>query len=267
MVKYKTIIKTIENYIKCHEYPKAIALKNFNPENFHEEEISTTDRFAPGTFEEWQRELQSNVEYTEIEKCVVGLYNSSSFSALQKYLNGDESWKEEVFKFSNGHYGVFASYPTYDLVDDGNGHMIAENYKMNHNNLTMKQYSETLHDICDKSPTLAQNTVLYRWGRLPLGTNGEIIGEGGHGRFKGFIGACFGEEHLDGILDQLTQWGNSNTRYKLKIYAPEGTKGVTMTHECGAENPYQNEFLLDKGQRFIILSRNDKTKEASILLY
>lgn len=263
MVKYKTLVRTIEDYVaKCDDYPKAQALNNFNRDDY-QEEIKGNFVFDPGQLETLQRNLQKEVEYDGLEKGIVRAYNITSFSALQKYLNNEPFDEEDgARKLKNGNIGINVGYSTYDLVDDGEGHMVAENYEFHMEEVSMKNFADTLHQVCEKSPPLQQNTVLYRYGRIP----NDVI-EGGHGTFKGFIGACYGEGSLDGITDQLTQWADPTTRYKLKIYAPKGTKGVAITHECGAENPYQNEFLIDKGQKFIVLSRNDETKEAEILLY
>lgn len=260
MVQYKTIIKAIEEYLKCYDYPKAIALQNFNRDDY-QKEVYGKYIFDPGEIQSRQMDLQKSVDYTGTDKMVVGLYNIRAFSCLQKYLNNVPFTEEDgASLLDNGKLGVSGGYPSTKLVEiDGK---MVEKYKFQWEELSMGEFADNLHNVCEKSPPLQQNTVLYRYGRIPS----DVL-EGGHGTFKGFTGTCFGEEQLNSNFDQFTQWADPKTRYKLTIYAPKGTKGVTLTHECGAENPYQNEFLIDKGQKFIVLSRNDETKEAEILLY
>ena len=52
----------------------------------------------------------------------------------------------------------------------------------------------------------------------------------------------------------------------MTIYAPTGTKGVVLNRHNGCVD-WQSELLLDKNQRYVVLSRDDKNMTAEILLY
>ena len=116
---------------------------------------------------------------------------------------------------------------------------------------------ENIDSAIDKSPRLTQDTILYRYGEIPLD-----ISEGGVGKWKGYTSTTYQEATADRFKNGYDY--DQPDRYKLKIYASEGTKGVLCNQQF--EAIVEHEWLLPRNQRYQVLSVNHETKEAEIVL-
>ena len=112
---------------------------------------------------------------------------------------------------------------------------------------------------------LRQNTVLYSSLRLD-----DDLKVGDTSSWKGYVSTTFDEE-------QLFQ-SSTGKDYKVKILALKGVKGICgqgqskhLTDEGYPRklsvHPSEQEFLLGRNTNYIILSKNNDTKEATVLVY
>lgn len=288
-MKYTTIIKVIGDYVaKCGDYPKARALKYFkeNKDNFQEESYDkgddpTNTRPSPkGFLQKTQQELQKSINYKSDEKGAIEGYNTVMFTPLKEYLEygmilkdlediylddveARSIWDEKTDKY-------------YELLPLRDKHNSENPQDWETKNVRVEKHIQLIDDAIDKSPVLQQDTVFYRWGRLdeksPFDEDFDIeydeyTGEGDHGIFNGFTGLTY-NENVAKDLPSYARWGNQNyvNRYQIKVYAPKGTKGITLDPNCGGKE-WQSEFLLKRNQKFVVLSRDDENMTAEILLY
>lgn len=157
----------------------------------------------------------------------------------------------------------------------------AIDYKLNHVKAYYKKKQndvKEMEQIINDAPRLVTDTVLYRGGDLPEGIKvGEV------GTFKAFTSTSAQEYKADFFKHTNGHEIDENSgRYKITIYAPQGTKCAKMTSEVYTEgrenfskferdmiNPkflWEDEFLLQKNQRYQVISINEETKEAEIML-
>ena len=259
MVQLNSILKVMDEYIdKCTDYPKYQALKYFkeHKEEFQDEtwdngDGSLDDGDAPvGNLQQLQEDLQDEVDYDGEEMGATYQYSRSDFCELQKYNNGiyDKDYTEvDVYDIDDF---------SFDDHEDYIGDYDYEWYDL-------EKTSQLIDSAIDKSPRLAQDTVFHRLGRID--NDGEYNEEGDHNVFRGFTGLSYNPNVPTRGLD-FAGWMHRNNRYNLKIYAMKGTKGMALYPHNGCHD-WQAEFLLGRGQKFIVVSRNDNTMEAEILLY
>lgn len=126
---------------------------------------------------------------------------------------------------------------------------------------TTKEVISFLDDLIKKSPELQENCVLYRCGSLPTG-----LKVGDAGVLDCFSGCSFNPYVAEKKIREMP-WVKKG-RYNIRIFAPKGIKGFVPYEGLDCED-WQSEFVLGRGQKFILLSRNTKTKPrtADILLY
>ena len=91
---------------------------------------------------------------------------------------------------------------------------------------------------------------------------------GDHSAIKGF-GSCSYNPYVIDDIEQGGPWvqGEKNRRYKVKVYAMKGTKGIVLNDHSSGIPPWQSEWLLDKGQKYVVWSKNDNDMTAEIILY
>ena len=135
-------------------------------------------------------------------------------------------------------------------------------------NLTLKDWSNGMSHLIEESPRMQTDCVAWRYGRLPLDKNGNIPLEGQEGKWDGFTGLTMNEKLIQkgSYLKDEAGWVDKENRYKIKVLMPHGTKCVALGDSVGCD-PWQNEILLDKNQKCIIMDKDDKRKTATVLLY
>ena len=260
---YNIITKSIET--KCHDYPKAVALREFeqNKSQYQTEtyEYGTYTRTLPspvGMLQSIQAEAQSKIEYESLEKGVARDYSTNSYIPLNMMLNNVTDWEKRCrfmgYDFGNGFVMAVLDF---DKEEDPNyeGSPWVD--------LSMPQESQILSGMIDKSPRVLRDSIVYRYGELP-----KDIPIGGHGRFKGFQSTSYNPFVAFEDIPEGGAWvqGEKDRRYKMTMYVPTGTKGMVLNRHNGCSD-WQSELLLDKGQRYIVLNRNDKEMTADILIY
>lgn len=230
--------KNIIEYIIQNSYDKikgkCSRFESFTPETYKLETVDFPDSefetFEKGELEIQQEKLQRKEldKYTNREKAMVQEW---SVGVIGRYLARLLYYGEKSEYLPSSYY--------YD--DDG---VMKE--------LSVQQQADAIHNAILKSPRLQQDTVLYRGGRWVSG-----LKAGDKGEFSSFSSTSYQESIAKGF--------GGGDRYKIKIYAPKGTKGVLVNDDFDNEY-HQHEWLLDKGQKYVVLSQNDETHEVEILL-
>ena len=103
-----------------------------------------------------------------------------------------------------------------------------------------------------KSPGLTQNTVLYRCGHWDTS-----LKKGDIGSFKGYSSTTY-----DSSVQDIFEKGN---RYKIKIYADKGSKGIRLNSQFDAYES-EKEWLLPRNQKFEVLKVDDVKQTVEIRL-
>lgn len=266
MVSREHISKSFDYAIfKCNDYPKAIALRYYkeHKDNFVSDTYPTgadTESLPSpvGRLQQIQADLQEQIDYKSLERGVLHDYSTNSFIALGMMLNNVPNWMDECdflthYISDNGDFML----PVLDSPNnDGRGDW---------HSMSVQEESDRISKVIDKSPRVQEDCIVYRYGELPLD-----IEVGGHGTFKSFTSTSYNPYiAFDNIPNGGTWVQGSHeqeVRYKMRIFTPSGTKGVVLNEHTGCMD-WQSELLLDKGQRYIVLARNDKEKTADILLY
>ena len=144
-------------------------------------------------------------------------------------------------------------------------------YEMNHYVLTGEKAGDHWKDEipvqCDlmtnyinESIGLGENTILWRgghWDNLKIGQIGTI--------------PCFNSTSYDkyeaDYIGRSLQEQYKKEPYLIKIYADKGTKGCCVNADSLApEYGDEHEYLLGKGQKYIVLNVDDEKHEATIKL-
>lgn len=179
-----------------------------------------------GRLETLQDQIQKKVNYTQEEFAGVNHYSCNDYRLINGKLDPD------------GEYGEYY-----------NSRQELSNY--------VDDNIKWLDDAISKTPPLATDTILYRYGALP---EGLIVGD--VSRFKGFTSTSYQEGTVEKFKNGY--YGDLKDRYKLKIYAPKGSKGVLVNDTFEAMK--EHEWLLPRNQRYYVVSINNDTMEAELLL-
>lgn len=134
MVEKDFIVKSIDEALnKCTDYPKANALRNYNPEDYPNDTDSS--------FEAWskQNEEQLKVEYERWDKNRVHYYGKNTYHVINSMLWDNDDWKRGVER------GIYDDQEYYD------------------------EFVEGLDKVIEKSPPIQVPTTVYRGGRFPQG--------------------------------------------------------------------------------------------------
>lgn len=126
---------------------------------------------------------------------------------------------------------------------------------------TFKEMKKAGNDILEyikNTDGLIESTVLYRGGHWDIGLKVGEIGES-----PLLMSTSYGEQtaYDIGIAER-----NKKNPYFIKIYAPKGSKGVNVNAPSLSPNFPEHEYLLGKGQKYIVVDVDDNNNEASILL-
>ena len=269
MVSREIIEQVLEKSLqaKCHEYPKSIALKYYNEhkENFVTETYgygvdSRTIPSPVGRLQQIQADLQEEIYYESLERGVLRDYSTNSFIPLSLMLNGVPDW-EDICRFIGYDFGNGFVMPVLDFDKDNDPNYEGSPWV----DMSMPQESKMLSQAIDKSPRVQSDCIVFRYGELPLD-----IPVGGHGTFKNFLSTSYNPYVAFEDIPNGGTWVQGShakqTRYKLTINVMKGTKGIVLNRHTGCPD-WQSELLLDKNQRYIVLSRDDTNMTAEILLY
>jgi len=246
--------------VKCHDYPKLIALRNFNESNFTTEDYQGQEtEIIPspvGILQNIQAMEQEKVEYESLERGVCKDYSTNSYIPINMYLNGVEDWEDRC-KWIVYHIDGKTVMPVLDFDKDNDPNYEGSPWV----DMTIPEEIQTLSQAIDKSPRVQVDSLVYRYGALP-----DDLPVGGHGKFKGFTSTSYNEFIAFKDIPEGGAWTYGEKRYRMRIYTPSGTKGIVLNRHTGCVD-WQSELLLDKNQRYIILNRDDTNLTADILLY
>ena len=207
---------------------------SFREEDYQGQDSSVYDpedyNSPTGELQKQQESLQDDVNYTDEDKALIEGYQSDFFEQMNSYLYGKGEYEDND-----------KIYLTVDGEDVP---------------LSLKEGCEKLSEVIHKSPSLQENTVLWRGGEFP-----SDIGVGEHGVFKGFTSTSFNE-------NMGKAWQENYGNYLIKIYAPKGTKGIVPTENLNCVEG-QSELVLDKSQKYVVIAREDNGSPpiVEVLLY
>ena len=266
MVSREIILEIINKslQIKCHDYPKAIALQYYNEhkDDFRSEEyptgVDTETLPSPvGRLQQQQADLQEDIYYESLERGALHDYSTDSFIPLGLMLNNVPNWQDKCgfIRHIINDKGEFIMPVLDEDYNNGKGRWY---------NMRITDESDLISQAIDKSPRVVEDCIVYRYGELPMD-----IGVGGHGKFNSFTSTSYNEYIAFKDIPTGGTWLSSADkakRYKMRIFTPTGTKGVVLNEHTGCRD-WQSELLLDKGQRYIVLARDDDNMTADILLY
>lgn len=179
-----------------------------------------------GVMELRQDKLQKKVNYPQEEFAGVNHYSCNDYRLINGKLDPD------------GEYGE------YYRQREGMSDYVDDNIRW-------------LDSAIEMSPPLSDDSVLYRYGALP---DGIVVGD--VDRFKGFTSTSYQEGTVEKFKNGY--YGDLKDRYKLKIYAPAGSKGVLVNDTFEAIK--EHEWLLPRNQRYYVVSIDEKNMEAELLL-
>lgn len=310
MVKYNTLFKVIEDYTyKCEHYPLKDGLtyyeqnkKNFKKETWEEGADISDPLISPiGHLFKQQDDLQKEVEYSELQKQMLSHYGGGVFRELQLYHNGKFDELKDLIRHNSVDYwryvhDIITHEEFVELVDYYTGDKNPNKWildpmsfssKIDYeqegwalkptglpHDCTLKQWSNEISDMIEKSPRVQEDCIAWRLGRLPVDSKGNPVDEGQHGKYKGFIGLTYNKKLIEkgSMLKDEAGWTTDEygktkkTRYKIRYIVPKGTKGVVLGESVDNDG-WQNELLLDKNQKAYVLKVNHKNRTATVLLY
>lgn len=217
---------------------------DYNPEryapgmNARDEKDEGTYFHSPcGEMQDVQQKLQREIDYSD-EECWSALrYNTDCFDFMNEHLYGKAD-HSDMYEYN---YDTDERYSIPEMCD-------------------------LLHGLIGKSPVVQENCVTYRYGPFPYD-----LKEGEIGSFDGFtsvsynytVAENFKKNNEDGGYG-LGGWMKNN-RKLMRIWTPEGTPCMAMDKVSVGTQDFQSEILLDKGQKFIVISNDDDFVD--IMLY
>lgn len=290
MVKYKNIIQVINDYCSKTHFTNAEKKELLNRlsvdekklllrcatgfETFNEEEYDYGLKY--GTDDElfnYERPIFDNLGQRQRKKLLENCkgFNPNDYVEDNKMnyptlFKGDVETNQSIMQDDNGYpEGVKSSILKYwtggqfDKIQqtflDGNMdnvHDLGDAMGFETQSFIMKDYIENV------SPHLQSNTVLWRGGHWDNDLKvGDVMTTPAFNSTS-FSADCANEV---GIKSQ-----HKENAYMIKIYAPDGTKGMCInTDDLAYEYP-EHEFLLGPNQKYIVLAVDDEAKTASIKL-
>lgn len=168
---------------------------------------------------------------------------------LQKAVNYTEDevqsmtyWGHSGYNYINGQICDTSHYRRWLTYVDDKGKSIKE----------INEHIKNMDSAIKKSPGLTQNTVLYRCGHWDTS-----LKKGDIGSFKGYSSTTY-----DSSVQDIFEKGN---RYKIKIYADKGSKGIRLNSQFDAYES-EKEWLLPRNQKFEVLKVDDVKQTVEIRL-
>lgn len=207
-------------------------LPDFNEENYDEDKTGVYPFFGSGRIE----------RLMDIEQEARG-YNPDVVMGVKRWTGG---WYDDMQSISLT--GKLSGIPIGDLGKEYEKRTFE----------TMKSSVNAIQEYIMDSDGLVEDTILYRGGHWDIGMSIGDIGE-----IPCFNSTSYSEDTAYNI--GIEGRGKKNP-YMIKIFAPKGTKGVNINAPSLSPNFPEHEYLLGKGQKYIVLSVDDNNHEASILL-
>lgn len=287
MVKYSNVIKAIDEYLKC-----TITVKEMH---------SLLDKWTPKQKRMLLRwglglKTQTNEEYDNVlekgdedeifdyERQIFDVLNKTQRNNLLQYCTDfdDYSYNQDIDDvypndFKNDielaqddlQEDIGYSYEIIDAITSGwcgGGFDIINKYIMNkgtskESNVPShyKEYGDNIMEYIENSEGLIKDTVLFRSGHWDIGSKVGDVKE---------IPCLNSLTYWKSCADYMGQQSQKNlgkNPYNITVYAPKGTKGINCNAPSLSEYP-EHEYLINKGQKYIVLNVDDNNKTASILL-
>lgn len=290
MATYNYIIQTISEYLeKCHtsiaemhqlldnwtEQEKRILLKysgiDFDEGHYDDllllgsdEEIFEYERQIFDTFKGKTRRDNlleyctdfNEKEYREDEDVGYPSTDRGELEYNQEQIQEKQGYDDKIITairedWTGGYYNKIQDY----LLGNSTKKELIENYGDETGNRIVSSADEIMKYI-DGSQGLAEDTVLYRGGYweegVKVGTVGEI--------------PCLNSTSFSKQTAREVGIMGSSEKYMLTVYSPKGTKGC-MVNAPSLRNEFGgHEYLLNKGQKYIVLAVDDVEKTATIKL-
>ena len=185
--------------------------------------------------EKKQINIQNKIGLTSDESFALHTYGGKSHDIINGFFTKDEVWEEYLSK------RVSEGWTEKEIIED------FENTFIKHIDSAMA-----------KSPGLTQDTVIYSGAPFE-----------GHLRV-GDISSFDGYRSCSYQIDSAESF-NYPERYMVKIYAPEGQKGIAMNGNGNHGErlgfySHEHEFLLPKNQKFQVIEVDHEHQQATILL-
>ncbi len=151
-----------------------------------------------------------------------------------------------------------------DYVYQTTNHGINDNIKHQGyiNKLTneQKKFIKDIDKLMNKTTGLSQDTVLYRGGVWDIHLN---VGDHSKG-FKGYQSTTFDKMVGEIFVDMYEK--NDRTCVLYKIYAPQGTKGISLNDDTFNGIHEQHEFLLARNTGFTVLDIDYENNIVEVVL-
>lgn len=253
-IRYSELMKTLKSTVPSSKVYKEIKAQMFeyekllfkpkNPVPKIDRDLFLLDnqnigqaRTIVGTIlEKKQIELQEKIILTWKELHAVKSYGGISHRWINGYIRKNDDWA--------------------DYLEDQLRKGRTEKDILNE----IEDLIEDLDSAMEKTTGLAQDSTIFRACDTFSGT----LRPGDISSFEGYGSCSFQEESAKGFMD--------DGRYKLKILAPKGQKGIAMNAKndgvrlTSTSNTHEHEFLLPKNQKFQVLEVDHFKHEATILL-
>ena len=299
MVSKSIIRKSLDDAVgKCvtiKERFEGFNAKDYKSEKYSKKlgQIKSAEKSPVGALQQKQEDLQEEVDYTNEEKSILNSYSVSTFSWFDSYFNkgnghahGQDTiqfgkntrWMLDVYKWEwteyyDEEYGTmmerygfkepleYKDFNIYDFEGFDAQDRSAGLYDRKIGEVDFPKAIDIVDNMIDKSPPLQENTVLYR-----VGVFDPNLKPGETSKFKSYTSTSFNSYVARNGIKKYAGFDPSDDCYQLKIYAPKGTKGVVPCQNTGCED-WQSEYTLGRNQKYIVLSVDNVSKTAEILLY
>lgn len=293
MVKYKTLLRVIEeDVVKCHTTIKemhllldqwdletkhmllryAMGIDYFDNDGIYEYAIVLRNgteeeifQFERQIFDKITKKRRDNLfkycedfnteDYKEDYDVGYPSNRRGDVEHQQEQIQEQRGYPDNVKEAVNVYWtnGFFSEIQ--DYVEDGtfNKENVPEPYKQG-----IKNSADAISGYIDESEGLEYDTVLYRGGHWDKNTKvGDVKST------PVLNSTSFSERtaYTVGITDQGKEDG-----YLIKVYAPKGTKGLMVNAPSLAHDFPEHEYLLGKGQKYIVLDVDDVNKTATVKL-
>lgn len=285
MVKYKNILKVIEDnlnktHLSIEENRKRLqqwtteekkTLFKYGVPNYDEKEYDKI--LKEGTDEEiweYERQIITNLtkgrqdniithltqfneeEYNQDEIIPHPQKDKGTWEALQEETQESKGYNDEIIEAINGWWcgGMY--------IQINNTILVKGTPKWKDKYTQWQDIANTIQDYIEDSEGLQVDTVLYRGGHWDIGTKvGDVK-----------TSPCFmSTSYQPSVAEKIgLSGGKLNTPYSITIYAPKGSKGCLTNAETLSKEFPEHEYLLGKGQKYIVLDVDDNKRTATIKL-
>lgn len=245
----------IDNLTKGRQDNIIKYLTDFHEEDYLLSEYNDEVTAQKGKSEQLQIDLQEKKGYTDEEtEAISDWYADCGYIDMADWMLYKESHtSKEIEEMKD----ILNNYTPKEYHEKFGGMIKYKKWAM--------ESCETLENYMENNVPMQEDSVLFRVGsfydNLQVGSIGEI---------PTFSSTSYHERVIDNIKEDM---GESINSWDIQIYAPKGTKGVVIDTPTlldydpqGEPQSYQHEFTLAPHQKYIVLSRDEKTHKAVIKL-